>query len=72
MFKAFPNKSLSNEKGEFVGEQMGMDLRDYFAAKAMQAILSQTCTNKKYTVEMTVEDSYKVANAMMEVRNATK
>ena len=53
--KAFPN--LTNEKG--------MDLRDYFAAKAMQAIVSR----KDFVFEdYTWENIYDIADAMMKAR----
>jgi hypothetical protein len=45
----------------------GMTLRDYFAAKAMQAFIA------KYSHEGDVSrHAYKVANAMMEARNAAQ
>ena len=47
--------------------QGGMTLRDYFAAKAMQALLSDpnvVMDNKKVA-----EWSYNMADAMMEARN---
>lgn len=45
----------------------GMSLRDYFAAKAMQAILS----DPDYTQEdrKLAEASYAIADAMLEARN---
>jgi len=53
--KAFPN--LTTEKG--------MDLRDYFAAKAMQAIVSR----KDFVFEdYTWENIYDIADAMMKAR----
>ena len=52
----------------------GMDLRDYFAAKAMQAFIS--CPQGKFphqtTHQIAVEDAYVVADAMMEARNERK
>lgn len=45
---------------------VGMDLRDYFAAKAMQAYL--TGDYDLYAEEI-VERSYRIADAMMEARN---
>ena len=61
--KAFP---WSIDNGETIRGEKGMDLRDYFAAKAMQAILS----NPDYTSEDRVlaSSSYNVADAMMKVR----
>ena len=48
----------------------GMDLRDYFAAKAMQAFIS--CPQGKFphqtTHQIAVEDAYVVADAMMKAR----
>ena len=37
--KAFPNGVITNPDGLIVGGQPGMDLRDYFAAKAMQGLI---------------------------------
>ena len=70
--KAFPNKNTIikyagkfgpiHEKEEI---QNGMDLRDYFAAKAMQAII----TSDSYDDEVDVyELAYAMADAMMEAR----
>lgn len=53
--KAFPN--------EF--ESAGMDLRDYFAAKAMQAVLGD---NYADTYAHLAKVSYMAADAMMEAR----
>ena len=64
--KAFPYNSLSGESWD-----SGMDLRDYFAAKAMQAIITR-CDEK--SSEFAHVDSwvgsyaYLVADAMMEAR----
>lgn len=51
-------------------QQKGMDLRDYFAAKAMQAILS----NKELFLKVRSSDglannAYSIADAMMKERN---
>ena len=45
----------------------GMDLRDYFAAKAMQGMLSEN-SGIRYTTNELVVFAYKVADAMMEER----
>lgn len=47
--------------------QGGMTLRDYFAAKAMAAILIDTTIAK--SSEKIAEWSYNIADAMMEARN---
>lgn len=79
--KAFPsisNKRMQDSDGFwFTPGSEGMDLRDYFAAKAMQAML----TNPEFLNVVTKEEingkdcasrvakvSYKYADAMMEAR----
>jgi hypothetical protein len=68
--KAFPYKSLSGEEWN-----NGMDLRDYFAAHAMQGLLSAigqyTTGFPKGTsfAEITAYDAYWIASEMMEMRN---
>ena len=44
--------------------QEGMDLRDYFAAKAMELFIG----NGKYYVEETAKLAYEQADAMMKAR----
>jgi hypothetical protein len=48
--------------------QQGMTLRDYFAAKAMQAILSDP--NYINPDEKLAEASYSIADAMLKAREA--
>lgn len=62
--KAFP---LSNMAGL---NQQGMDLRDYFAAMAMQGILASDPDDQGHedNLEAIAIVSYKVADAMMEAR----
>lgn len=66
--KAFPSEHPST--GTLANLSDGMDLRDYFAAKAMQAFIS--CPQGKFphqiTHQIAVEDSYVVADAMMKER----
>lgn len=45
----------------------GMDLRDYFAAKAMQGFCSRQDLSSDDFSDM-VEQSYQIADAMMEAR----
>lgn len=62
--KAFP----SNHDPKTGTMQLGMELRDYFAAKAMQAFLSRresiTCPD-----EIIAQDAYNAADAMMKARD---
>ena len=56
--KAFPNMT----------NQQGMDLRDYFAAKAMQGMLA-ACTGWGTSDENRLaKEAYLIADAMMEAR----
>jgi hypothetical protein len=72
--KAFPIQGLSETVDgvsyKSVLEQ-GMDLRDYFAAKAMQAIITK-CDEKSSEIEhidsWIGSYAYTVADAMMEAR----
>ena len=51
--------------GESTGAEEGMTLRDYFAAKAMQAMA------QKYSHEGDVSrNAYKIADAMLKARSA--
>jgi galactose-1-phosphate uridylyltransferase len=67
--KAFPSMESMLDK------EMGMDLRDYFAAKAMTMISYPSTLNeyntehfKKY-MQLACECCYQIADKMMEVRN---
>lgn len=72
MFKyAFPSYS-KNEYGETEVNDYGMTLRDHFAALAMQGELASKSTDEGYYSEPSfkrlAENSYKIADAMMEAR----
>jgi hypothetical protein len=63
--KAFPNIKYISAENAYKYSETGMDLRDYFAAKALQGILA--CD---YSVdEEPAVLAYQYANAMMEARN---
>ena len=49
---------------------LGMTLRDYFAAKAMVGLLNCYHNPKEFTEEKLAEQSYEVADAMMKAREA--
>ena len=66
---AFPQAdSIKNEFHEKFGTDRGMTLRDYFAAKAMQSVIS----SKNWTgnMEATVKDAYDFADLMLKAREA--
>jgi hypothetical protein len=60
---AFPNDAV---KDPF--DRSGMSLRDYFAAKAMQGMLSEP--SLRATPEEFATESYNVADAMLKAREA--
>jgi len=62
---AFPRPHSGNS--QFA--QVGMSLRDYFAAKAMQGMLSEN-SGIRYPTDELVDFAYKVADAMMKAREA--
>lgn len=62
--KAFPDRYYTKYGEQIVHE--GMDLRDYFAAKAMQALLPTKTS--EITFYEVAEVAYICANSMMKVR----
>jgi hypothetical protein len=66
--KAFPELNFTSD-GEFRYSSEGMDLRDYFAAKAMQLFLHDSQKiHGQWNAEGIAQDSYEMADAMMEAR----
>jgi len=77
--KAFPTPAFSiNDEARVtaVGGEGGMDLRDYFAAKVMQAILPTYDIQNVFENENTqmpiivAKDAYALADAMLKARQA--
>ena len=73
--KAFPQKYPidASESHHWLDNPLdrGMDLRDYFAAKAMQAIIGKADDRSTAVEEVELwigHYAYKVADAMMEAR----
>jgi hypothetical protein len=61
--KVFPYTGLGTD---------GMDLRDYFAAKAMQGLLTVDLTKRPDGLSMSVSKAaYEMADAMMKAREET-
>jgi len=63
--KAFPNGMITDDRGVIVSSQPGMDLRDYFAAVALQML------NSDLNAEWNAARAYEMADAMMEARNGS-
>ena len=78
MTYAFPHNTVVVDKdGGIVEHHMGMTLRDYFAAKAMQIMWDAYdkgyCglnNNDAPNVEIIAEGAYQMADAMMDARQA--
>ncbi len=58
--KAFPNPHLRDDSG--------ITIRDYFAAKAMQALLSDPDWRQDMDIKDTALAAYKTADAMLKER----
>jgi hypothetical protein len=54
----------------FGEDKTGMTLRDYFAAKAMQALLSDLDWRQDMDIKDTAFAAYKTADAMLKAREA--
>jgi len=68
MMKAFPGTPTFDQDANRTVWQEGMDLRDYFAAKAMQALVTQQdWFNGDWHLEAGA--AYEIADKMMEARN---
>jgi len=73
---AFPTPmetvQIFNENGNQIGNQDGMTLRDYFAAKSMQGLMSMENKGEYNTIEdawnKISEYSYNMADAMLKQR----
>ncbi|NPT50761.1 hypothetical protein GNZ10_13750 [Ralstonia sp. 3N] len=64
---AFPAHCTSD--GHAANVEDGMSLRDYFAAKAMQGLLSDT--SLKGAMEEFADRAYQMADAMLRAREST-
>ena len=65
--KAFPTQTFDMDKGGVNYDIDGMDLRDYFAAKAMQGLLANPDFDAFLAITIAAS-SYEVADAMMKAR----
>ena len=64
--KAFPT-TYRNYDESIDHDCSGMELRDYFAAKAMQALVAKTVSEDE-PAEIAAEAAYIFADAMMQAR----
>ena len=64
--KAFPNTRLMQQAVSFDNDE-GMDLRDYFAAKAMQALIAKEIKLNPHLM-LYAGAAYEMADAMLKTR----
>lgn len=65
---AFPTPENWTPNGDLIAGEMGMTLRDYFAAKAMQAAATNPKGADGFTFAERAIWAYAQADAMMEAR----
>jgi hypothetical protein len=66
---AFPTERIGRESGEYLTyQEEGMTLRDYFAAKAMEADMAAGVHENDFA--WSAARSYKMADAMLKARQA--
>lgn len=70
--QAFPKQGweIDGHNNVLQYQEDGMTLRDYFAAKAMQATLADPACSS-WNAEYHARNAYKVAAAMLAVRNGS-
>jgi len=64
---AFPTQFLDADKQVWIRDK-GMTLRDYFAAKAMQAMLTHPDSRADVDASVYAKGAYVMADAMMKAR----
>lgn len=68
---AFPVNELNRQTGFVAAQYMGITIRDYFAAKAMQVCLAQANSfPDEHWKDGIAHDAYSMADAMLKVRNS--
>jgi hypothetical protein len=65
---AFPASTWDNEFDKVVDQTNGMTLRDYFAAKAMQARISDGALGRGWLHDEIAKESYAMADALLSER----
>lgn len=68
METAFPTPDIENRNGDIQYGSSGMTLRDYFAAKALQALIHETHARIAISPAMVAEEAYGYADAMLDAR----
>jgi hypothetical protein len=66
-FPAFPSKAYP---GTYQKSYYGITIRDYFASKALNGLLSEPSYCGENWISDVVTDAYKVADAMLKARDS--
>jgi hypothetical protein len=66
--KAFSRQPIYYAETKTVDKQDGMDLRDYFASKAMLGFIASSPQPRNYNEHEMAKISYQMADAMMKAR----
>lgn len=66
--KAFSRQPIYYAETKTVDKQDGMDLRDYFAAKAMQGNIAASESGGYIDLKIAARWAYEMADAMMKAR----
>jgi hypothetical protein len=73
MMKAFPSidwdSQIESKNNQLTSISSGMDLRDYFAAKAMQAMIGN-CEGSNFDDFVIAQEAYQMADFMMTERES--
>ena len=67
--KAFPVIDFETKEDGYIYWDSGMDLRDYFAARAMQGFLTES---GDVIFDSLAIESYRIADAMMKARGTNE
>ena len=67
--KAFPIPEHTKRDFEYPNQYEGMDLRDYFAAKAIQSIIYEVLSRDLAVTSDHCKQAYQLADGMMEARS---
>jgi hypothetical protein len=67
---AFPLNELNHVTGDICAQHFGLTVRDYFAAKAMQAIRTDVEFDLRHDPDQVADRAYELADAMLKARQA--
>lgn len=65
---AFPLNELNQSTGDIAAQHFGITTRDYFAAKAMQALIASPFATQDWVRNHGATSAYQMADAMLAER----